>query len=152
MKERKLQMLTAIVAIGAVASIAVAAATGTAAIKERQHAMEDVGKAMGPLVGIAKKQAEFDAEVVKASAETIAESLRKAAELFPEGSDTGDVETWAKAAIWSDPEDFQKRFETAIAAAVAMQSVTDEGAFMPALGAVGNGCKTCHDPYRRPKK
>ncbi len=33
-----------------------------------------------------------------------------------------------------------------------MQSVTDEAAFGPALGALGNGCKTCHDAYRRPKQ
>jgi len=152
MRDTKLWILTVLTAVAAVASIAVAAATGTAAIKERQQAMEDIGRAMGPLGAIAKKQAPFDAEVVKASAETIADRLQKAAELFPDGSDTGDIETWAKAEIWSDREDFKKRFETATAAAVALQSVTDDADFLPALGALGNGCKTCHDPYRRPKQ
>ena len=153
MREMKLRMLTAVaVGVAAVASIALAAATGTAAIKERQEAMEDIGKAMGPLGAIVKKQAPFDAEVVKASAETIANRLNEAANLFPDGSDTGDVETWAKAEIWSDRETFQKDLETAVAAAVAMQSVSDEAAFGPALGALGNGCKTCHSAFRRPKK
>jgi len=145
-------MLTVLAVVGAVASITLAAATGTQAIQERQEAMEDIGKAMKALATIAKKQAPFDADVVKASAETIANHLNTAADLFPEGSDSGDVETWAKAEIWSDHESFSQAFESAEAAAVAMQSVTDEAAFGPALGALGNGCKTCHDAYRRPKQ
>ncbi len=153
MKGTKIRMvLTALAVVAAVASITLAAATGTKAIKERQQAMEDIGKAMKALGAIAKQQAPFDADVVKASAETIANRLDTAAGLFPDGSDTGDVETWAKAEIWSDHENFQKDLEAATAAAVAMQSVTDEAAFGPALGALGNGCKTCHDTYRRPKQ
>jgi cytochrome c556 len=152
MKGTKIRMLTVLAVVAAVASITLAAATGTQAIQERQEAMEDIGKAMKALGAIAKKQAPFDAEVVKASAETIADRLNSAADLFPEGSDSGDVETWAKAEIWSDHESFQKDFESAESAAVAVQSVTDEAAFMPALGALGNGCKTCHDTYRRPKQ
>jgi cytochrome c556 len=152
MKMTKLQMLTALAAVAAVASITLAAVTGTAAIKDRQKAMEDIGDAMKALGAIAKQQAPFDAAVVKASAETIANRLNTAADLFPEGSDKGDVETWAKPEIWSDRDNFKKDLEAAAAAAVAMQSVTDEAAFGPALGALGNGCKTCHDAYRRPKQ
>ena len=153
MKGTKIRMtLIALAVVAAVASITLAAATGTQAIKQRQQAMEDIGKAMKSLGAIAKQQAPFDADVVKASAETIANRLNTAAGLFPEGSDTGDVETWAKAEIWSDHETFQKDLEAAESAAVAMQSVTDEAAFGPALGALGNGCKTCHDTFRRPKQ
>jgi len=152
MRDAKLRMLTALAVVAAMASMTLAASTATTAIKDRQQAMEDIGQAMKALGTIAKKQAPFDAEVVKASAETIADRLEKAADLFPEGSDTGDVETWAKPEIWSDAEDFQKHLDTAAKAAVAMQSVTDEAAFGPALGALGNGCKTCHDGYRRPKQ
>ena len=152
MKEFKLRMLVALAVAAAVATIAVAAAAGTEAIKQRQQAMEEIGKAMKALGAIAKKQAPFEAEVVQAGAQTIAGHLQKAAELFPEGSDTGDVETWAKPEIWSNQEDFQQRFETATAAAVALQAIADESEFMPALGALGNGCKGCHDPYRRPQQ
>ena len=152
MRDAKLGMLTALAVVAAMASMTLAASTATTAIKDRQQAMEDIGQAMKALGTIAKKQAPFDAEVVKASAETIADRLEKAADLFPEGSDTGDVETWAKPEIWSDAEDFQKHLDTAAAAAVAMQSVTEEAAFGPALGALGTGCKTCHEVYRRPKQ
>jgi cytochrome c556 len=145
-------MFIALAAVAAVVSIAGATATGTTAIKERHEAMEDIGQAMKALAAIAKKEAPFDAGVVKASAETIANLLEKAADLFPDGSDKGDVETWAKAEIWTDRENFNKDLQSAHAAAVEMQSVTDEAAFGPALGALGNGCKTCHDKYRRPKQ
>jgi cytochrome c556 len=143
--------LTVIAAFAVVATLAMAAATGTMAIKQRQGAMEDIGKAMKALGAIAKKEEPFDAEVVESSAKTIADRLKKAADLFPEGSGAGDVETWAKAEIWSDRENFDKDLQGAHSAAVAMQSVSDEAAFGPALGALGNGCKSCHDAYRRPK-
>ena len=37
-------------------------------------------------------------------------------------------------------------------AAVDLQSVTDAKDFPPALGKLGNGCKSCHDMYRLPKQ
>ena len=151
MNESKLRIWGAIAVVVAV-TVTAAAGTATEAIKQRQHEMEGVKSGMMTLGAIAKKQTPFDAEVVQASAQTIADRLQKAAELFPDGSDTGDVETWAKAEIWSDPEDFQEQFETATEAAVALQSVTEEAAFLPALGALGNRCKGCHDAYRRPKQ
>ena len=72
--------------------------------------------------------------------------------MFPEGSEKGDAETWAKAEVWSDPDGFKKSLKQSHEAAVAMASVTDEAAFGPALGKLGNSCKTCHDKYRRPKE
>jgi cytochrome c556 len=144
--------LVALAALAAVVSITFAATTGTAAIQKRQEAMEQIGKTMKALGAIAKQEAPFDAEVVKAQGEKMASHLKKAAALFPDGSDKGEVETWAKAEIWSDREAFDRGFEAAHAAAVAIGSVTEEAAFKPALGALGNGCKTCHDSYRRPKK
>jgi cytochrome c556 len=30
--------------------------------------------------------------------------------------------------------------------------VTEESAFRPALGKLGNSCKECHQTYRRPKQ
>ena len=148
----RLRLLTALAAAALVATLSMAAATGSKAIKQRQEAMEEIGKAMGALGAIAKKEAPFDTEVVKSSAETIANQLKKSAELFPEDSAAGDIETWAKAEIWSDRENFDKDLESAIAAAVAMQQVEKASAFLPALGALGNGCKSCHETYRRPQQ
>ena len=142
----------------AVASLAVSLSVGSAAaaviaadaFHDRHMAMEAVGDAMKPLAAIAKKQAPFDAAVVKTNATTIADNLKKASTLFPAGSGGGD--SLAKPEIWSDPAGFEKRMKDAHAAAVALQAVSDEAAYGPALGALGGNCKSCHDKYRLPKK
>ncbi len=134
------------VAVGATAM------TATEAITQRQKEMEGVRDGMKTLGAIAKKQAPFDAAVVQASAAKIAGHLEQSAALFPEGSDAGDVRTWAKPEIWSDRENFDTIFESTHQAAVDLQSVTEAEAFPPALGKLGNGCKSCHDLYRLPKQ
>lgn len=141
----------AIVAMVAVAVVA-AAMTATEAIQQRQHEMEGVLDGMKSLGAIAKGAQPFDAEVVHTSAATIADHLAQAAELFPEGSDSGEVQTWAKPEIWTDRAHFDELLESTRQAAVEMQSVTDAAAFPAALGKLGNGCKSCHDLYRLPKQ
>ena len=141
-----------------VASLVVALAVGGAAVaviavdafQDRHMAMEQINDAMKPLGAIAKKQAPFDAAVVTASATTIADNLKKAATLFPAGS--GGGESKAKPEIWTDAAGFDQQMKDAHAAAVALQSVKDEAAFGPALGALGAKCKNCHDMYRLPKQ
>jgi cytochrome c556 len=140
----------------AVASLVVALAVGGAAVAviaadafhDRHMAMEAVGDAMKPLAAIAKKEAPFDAAVVKSNATTIADNLKKASTLFPAGSGGGD--SLAKPEVWSEAAGFEKGMKDAHAAAVALQAVSDEAAFRPALGALGGNCKSCHDKYRLP--
>jgi len=133
-------------------AISVAAMTPTETIKQRQKEMEGVRDEMMAIGAIAKKEQPFDAAVVRANATKIADHLAKAGELFPAGSDTGEVETWAKPEIWTDRAHFDELLESTRQAAVDLESVTEAGALMPALGKLGNGCKSCHDLYRLPKK
>jgi cytochrome c556 len=149
--KRKRLFIWGAIAVALVVTISAAAMTATEAIKARQEAMEANGNAMKTLGAMAKNAQPFDADAVKAAAETIANDLAKAAELFPEGSDAGDVQTWAKPEIWTDREHFDQVLESTRQAAVDMQSVTESEGLLPALGKVGNGCKTCHDTYRLPK-
>lgn len=135
----------AIVALGA--SLALADA-----VEDRQAAMKAVGKAMGALAAIAKKEAPFDAAVVKENADIIAAKFEAAKTLFPDGSEKGAVETYAKPDIWSDRAGFDAALAKAHEAAVAMAAVTEESQFGAALGALGNGCKGCHEKFRRPKE
>jgi len=139
------------IAVALVVTISAAAMTATEAIKDRQKAMEGVREGMMTLGAIAKKEQPFDAGVVQASGAKIADHLAKAAELFPEGSGEGEVQTWAKPEIWTDRENFDELLESTQQAAVDMQSVTEAEAFPPALGKLGTGCKSCHDLYRLPK-
>ena len=140
------------IAVALVVTISAAAMTATDAITQRQKAMEGIVDGMKTLGAIAKNEQPFDAGVVQASAAKIAGHLAKAAELFPEGSDAGEVQTWAKPEIWSDREHFDEILESTHQAAVDLQSVTEAEAFPPALGKLGNGCKSCHDVYRLPKQ
>jgi cytochrome c556 len=150
MREKTIVRGALAVALGA--AVSAVAMTATEAIQQRQQAMEAVGDAMKTLGAIAKQEQPFDVEVVQASAATIASHLEEAAELFPEGSDSGDARTWAKPEIWTDRVHFDEVLQRTHRAALDLQSVTEEEAFLPALGALGNGCKSCHDPYRLPKK
>jgi cytochrome c556 len=140
------------VAVTAAVTVSAAAMTATEAIKQRQQEMEGIYQQMGTFGAIAKKERPFDADVVRASATKIANHLAAAAELFPEGSDSGDVQTWSKPEIWTDRERFDELMESSHQAAVELQAVTEAEAFMPALGKLGTSCKSCHDLYRLPKK
>ena len=134
------------------APVVLSSGDGTTVIKDRQEAMESIRDSMMALAAIAKKEAPFAAEVVKTNAANMTKQMEHAAKLFPEGTDQGEIETWAKPEIWSEPDGFAKAFEQTRAAAIAMQDVTEESEVGPALGKIGNGCKMCHDMYRRPKE
>ena len=127
------------VAVSVMVTFAVAAMTATEAIKQRQIEMEGVRDGMTALGAIAKKEQPFDANVVKDNAAKIAEHLAKAAELFPAGSDAGEVQTWSKPEIWTDREHFDEVFESTRQAAVDLQSVTQAEEFPAALGKLGTG-------------
>jgi len=121
------------------------------AVDDRQATMKAVGKAIGKLAAIAKGEAPFDAGVVKENASTIATKLEAYKDMFPEGSQKGAKETWAKPEAWTDRAGFEAARMKAHDAALALAAVTDESKFGAALGALGNGCKGCHEKYRRQK-
>ena len=132
-------------------SLATSAVLAASPIEDREAAMKAVGKAMGDLAKIAKKEKPFDAATVKADAQTIHDKLGIAKKLFPEGSDTGH-KTRALAAIWKDRATFDQAFQRAEEASLAMSEVTSEDQFMPALNKLGGACKNCHDKFRKPEE
>ena len=121
-------------------------------IEDRQQAMKNVGKAMGQLAAIAKKEAAFDAAVVKSAGEMIADSVKVFKANFPKDSKEGPPETWAKPEIWTNIDDFNMKSDKSVEAAMAMAAVTEEASFGAALGELGGSCKACHQDYRRPKE
>ena len=142
----------------AVASLVVAVVVGGAAVAviaadafhDRHMAMEAVGDAMKPLGAMAKKAAPFDAAVVKASATTIADNLKKAQGLFPAGS--GGGESRAKAEIWTDAAGFEKGMKDVARGGRRPPVRLGRGRVRPRAGALGGSCKSCHDKYRLPKQ
>jgi cytochrome c556 len=121
-------------------------------IEDRQAAMKQNGKSIGALVAIMKGEAAYDPAVVKSSTDTMLADFDAFMKSFPEGSDKGAVETWAKPEIWADMAGFQKAGEAAVSATKALAATADEGSFKAAFPAVGEACKNCHDKFRRPKE
>jgi cytochrome c556 len=121
-------------------------------IEDRQALMKGVGKAIGAIVAMAKKEAPFDAAVINTSATTISGNLEKVKDLFPDGSFEGPPETWAKPAIAEDRAGFDQARMKAHEAAVAMAAIAEESQLEAALGTLGDGCKGCHEKFRRPKE
>ena len=144
--------IAAVVAVAIAITLSAGAMTATEAIKKRQKEMEGVRDGLMALAAIAKKEQPFDTGVVKTNATKIAEHLAKTEKLFPEGSDEGEAQTWAKPEVWSDRDRFDKLMKSTYEAALDLQSVTEAEAFGPALGKLGYGCKSCHDLYRVPKE
>jgi cytochrome c556 len=120
-------------------------------IKQRRELMKHNKEMFVPLVKMVKGAQPFDAATVKKNAEAIAADLERASKLFPEDSDTGD--TRAKPEIWLLEDEFQALFKTAIEKAKALAQVTSPEQLAPAVMALGGeGCKACHEKFRKPKK
>lgn len=151
-----MELLTRTVRGVAGALVALGLSCGVAqadAVADRQAAMKAVGGAMKALAAMAKGEAPFDAAAVKTNAETIATKFEAAKALFPDGSDKGEKETWAKAEIWQDKDTFLQILDDGIVEANAVAGAGDVDALRPALGGLGGkGCKACHEKFRRPKE
>lgn len=90
-----------------------------------------------------------DLAVVKLNAEKLVQVAQAAGPLFPPGSDKGD--TKAKAAIWSNMDDFKAKgaaFNTESAKLAQLAAAGDAAAVKKQFGAVGATCKACHDSYK----
>lgn len=136
---------------GGVASAFAISIAAAAPIEDRQAAMKEVGDSMKALAQILQGKQEFDVAVVKSNADNMAEQFEKARELFPEGSDTGEKETWAKPEIWQSNDEFVAVFDDAIDAAHAVAAVNSMDELKAGMGKLGGTCKSCHEKFRRPK-
>lgn len=146
-------MLTLGAVMGAVmiAAPLAAASADEAAIKYRKASMRILGGHMGSMAAIAKKQVPHAAHF-SVHAKGLAETAALMGDLFPEGS--GDGETEALPAIWSDPEGFKKAVDMMRDSSAKLAEATasgDQDAVMAAFGAVGKSCKGCHDNFRKKK-
>lgn len=148
-KNRYAGLILAAVATTAVA-MPLAALAQSNVIAQRQAAMKDVGKAIGALAAILRGEAAYDAAVVTQSSYSIANNLTAAAGLFPAGS-TAD-NSRAKPEIWQDNAKFVEELGKVVEAAKNVAATGDEASFKASFGALGGGCKGCHEPFRKPKE
>lgn len=150
-KKTTAYLLAGALTVGLSAGLAWAAADDT--IKARQACMKSNGKMMGDLAKMFKGEMAYDGAAFQAAVAPMNDACAKWETFWGEDSMKGETaETWAKPEIWSDAAGFKAAGEKAYGAMQALMKSTDEASFKAAFPAVGDGCKGCHEKFRRPKE
>jgi cytochrome c556 len=123
------------------------------AVDERKAIYKLIGANFKPIGNVLKGTTPYDAATIQKSIDRVVFLSGLLDEAFPENSNLGDPETKAKADIWINRADFDKKEKDFQVHALALQKVneTEKGAtdaFKTAATAVGQDCKACHDDYR----
>ena len=109
---------------------------------------------LGPLVGMARGEVEYDAEMAATRAGNIAAySSVDIIPYFVEGSSSEDLEdSRALPSIWDNLEDVAAKQMALHEAAQAATDAAADGqeAFVAAFQQVGEACSSCHEDYREP--
>ena len=151
---RLVRFSTALALAAACGIGAVAAQSIEDTVAARQGQFKLFAAHVGPLVGMAQGNIEYDAETAQIAADNLARLVElDQAFLWPEGSDNASIDgTRALPVIWEDPDGFVARLTALQEGAAAMQAVAGDGldAVRGALGGVGGACSACHEDYRAP--
>ncbi|MDJ0698485.1 MAG: cytochrome c [Woeseiaceae bacterium] len=148
-------VLAAIAAIGTMTAAFADEHPFAAEIKARQSLMQVYRFNLGLLGSMAKGDREYDAELASAAAgNLLAISGMKNGAMWPAGSsEDGEglaEHTAAKAENWSNYPLVMEKMEAMRAALETMAAEAGNGldAVRANIGAVGNGCKGCHEDFR----
>lgn len=140
----------AVVLILSLFSFATNVSAQDSAIEKRKKLMKENSAASK---AIKKAVSAMDYATVETKAKEIAENMDKAPELFPKGSTAEDSR--AKAVIWEKWDEFSKKASNLEAAAndlAAAAASKNQAQVEENFKAVGNSCRSCHKPFRAPKK
>jgi cytochrome c556 len=118
----------------------------TGMIKERMDAMEAMAKSMKVINQRLKEQRGL--ELVQREAKSIADAALKMPTLFPAGSNQHP--SGAKAAIWSNWTDFEKKARSLAeaSASVAEADLRNPRLLSAQARRVSESCVSCHELYR----
>ncbi|MFT4268413.1 MAG: cytochrome c [Xenophilus sp.] len=122
-------------------------ATPKEAIKFRQSTLKEMQQNFKRVSDMASGKVDFDAKAAQESAARAAELIRLPWAGFGPGTEGGK----ARAAIWSEPQEFkaaQVRAQEAVDKLADAARTGDLGAIKAAIGAAGATCKSCHDSFR----
>jgi cytochrome c556 len=124
-------------------------ADGDAEFKYRQGVMRTVGGQMSSMAAVLRGQVHFDNLAFHARG--MAELAEIVPHVFPEGSGVSKSE--ALPAIWEKPDEFKEAITKFVDAANGMAKAAesgsgDMGSIGPAMKALGQSCKGCHDNFR----
>jgi cytochrome c556 len=130
-------------------------AEGEAEFKYREGVMRTVGGHMSSLAAILRGQIHLDN--LQYHARGMADLAKIVPDVFPDGSGVSKSE--ALPSVWEKPDEFKAAMEKFVKAANDMSAAAQGGdmsAIGPAMKALGQSCKGCHDsdsssavrPYR----
>ncbi|HEX5476890.1 MAG TPA: cytochrome c [Burkholderiales bacterium] len=148
MKRNTAAVALALSAGFAFASHALAQAKPEVLVKQREAAMMLMGKYFGPLVGMARGKAPYDAAVVQRNAGYLSMLDKMPWDGFSES--TKGQKSEALPAVWEEPAKFkqaQERLQNEVGKLVQV-SGGDEAAVKSQIGAVGKACGGCHEHFR----
>ncbi len=151
--------LTRVLVVAAAATVGLGVALADQPFSSELGARQGQFKLMafniGPLVGMAQGNIEYDAATAQLAADNIvALAALHQSRLWPEGSDNDSIDnTRALPSIWENTEDFSAKFDDLGNAARAMQEAagTDLNALRAQLRTLGGACSACHESYRQPE-
>jgi cytochrome c556 len=121
-------------------------------IETRQGLFKVVAATWGPVGGMMRNTAPFDAAQVSKAAARLAVLAQIAPELFV--ADTRKFTQFKSAAldgIWNSQADFKAKADDLVKAATDLGAVAakgDKAETLKAAAAVGKACGSCHDSYR----
>jgi cytochrome c556 len=123
------------------------------AIDVRKAAFTLIGNNFKPIGDVLKGATPFDAAEVQKRASRVAFLSQLLGDTFPDASNVGLPDTKAKAEIWTDRANFDKRLKefqehaTTLAQVAAKESSASD-AFKSAATTVAQDCKGCHDSFK----
>lgn len=127
-------------------------------IDARQSFMQVYRFNLGMLGAMAKGDMPYDAELASGAANNLLAASRMSnGPMWPAGSDMSaagyEGVTWAKPETWSADSKVGEKHMALTEALESMAAVAGDGlgAVRGNMGAVGDGCKGCHELYRADK-
>ena len=124
-------------------------ADGEAEYKYREGIMNSAKGHMTSMVAILRGRVHFENLAIHARG--MADVAGIMPTVFPEGSMTDTSESLPE--VWSDAAGFKNAMDRFVAAANQMAEAASSGEMSevgPAMQALGQSCKGCHDDYRAP--
>lgn len=133
-----------------IASSALAQAKPEEEIRYRQSVMNVVGRAFGPLIGMAQDKIPYNKDVVGRNVNILETLAPLPWGAFAAGTEKGaptkaDMKVWSEAAKFKEHAD---KMQQAVAKLGQAAKGGDEKAVKAAAGDLGKACKACHDDFR----
>ncbi len=122
-------------------------------IKARQGEMQLKSFNAGPLFGMSKGKIEYNAELAASLANNLLlQTQLKMGRAWAEGTDnvTYEGKTGALPEIWSTYPEVAEKGKAYVKAVTELAPIAGNGldALKSKMGALGKGCKGCHDDFR----